>query len=417
MTIATVNKEIESIVTFLFLHIKLIFKPQELVKYILNESLKKLFIKSILLIIMNYFVFKLVFIILNTDKIGNYVQLPLLIVSLSVIYSICFLFIFFALKITLKERFKLAVFSSVFIYNTILPIQIIILIFFLVTESYFFYFFLLAVCLISTCFIFIIYPLCFNRKFPLVISIFLSYVLFCLINGSSYFLLKDKVAHGISDPIFHEFVETNKQYIETAKYIINNSILFNNFMREFSDGYNYSYDEMIKSQLLTVINKKNEVEVLLSTTQFSRNKRSLILTLESIEIYEKILFEFNRLIVSLDKEYINNLEKTLKERQILINNAQDKLEMLNERIDEHKKAGLDPTPDIIDEIEKMSNEIKQITADGADIKIITANMAINNAAMKEINALVKKLIVVTDKLIGESEKGINYFEWRTKIPF
>jgi uncharacterized coiled-coil protein SlyX len=230
-------------------------------------------------------------------------------------------------------------------------------------------------------------------------------------------LLKDKVAHGISDPIFHEFVETNKQYIETAKYIINNSILFNNFMREFSDGYNYSYDEMIKSQLLTVINKKNEVEVLLSTTQFSRNKRSLILTLESIEIYEKILFEFNRLIVSLDKEYINNLEKTLKERQILINNAQDKLEMLNERIDEHKKAGLDPTPDIIDEIEKMSNEIKQITADGADIKIITANMAINNAAMKEINALVKKLIVVTDKLIGESEKGINYFEWRTKIPF
>lgn len=147
----------------------------------------KLFIKSIMLIVMNYFIFKIIINIINTDKIVNYAQIPLLIVFVSIMYSICFIFIFFALKLTIKERLKLAIFSSIFIFSTILPIQFIILFCFLVTELYIFYFLYLIVNLLNTCFIFIRYPLCFNRKFKLAISISISYVLFCLINASSFF--------------------------------------------------------------------------------------------------------------------------------------------------------------------------------------------------------------------------------------
>lgn len=205
----------------------------------------------------------------------------------------------------------------------------------------------------------------------------------------------------------------NPHSLETVRYINNNSILFHDFMIAFNDGFDYSYYDMTKNQLVTVVNRKNEIENLLATTKFNRNKTRLILALEDIEIHERILFEYNRLIKITDKDNFNELEKVIAERKIALDNVREKLDML----DEYKTANFAIAGDTNDEFRNMVNEIEQILNDDAKIKILIANIAVNNDAMGEINLLISKLRAVTNKLIENEQEIMNYLEWRMKIPF
>jgi hypothetical protein len=418
MDINEINKEIETFLSFLTIHISLIFNPQKLVKYILNASIKKLIIKSILLLFINYFILKIIFEIINTSKNINYLQIPVMIVIISIVYCFCFPFIFISLKINLKEKIKLSVFSSIFIHNTLLPLIYIFFICFILTEIYVFYFVTIFIAIIINIFIFIIYPLFFNKKLFKAISILSSLGIFLVINYSTLILTTDKTNSNIyQDPIFHEFIEIQPKYLEIVVYINENSQLLIDSEQKFIAEGNYSYYDILKNQMATVINQKNEIEILLSKINFNRNKKCLILILEIIDIYEKILFEYDRLKINFSQKKLIELEIDLQEKIERNQNAKEKLQILNEKIKEHQRTDLPLSQSIIIEIESLKGEIEQLSNEKRENEVLMANMAVHGNAQKKIISLTEKLNAVMNNLLNETKKDIDFYDWRIKIPF
>lgn len=420
MDINEINKKIETFLSFLTNHINLIFKPQKLVKYILDESIKKLIIKSILLLFMNYFIFKIIFEIINTSININYLQIPVIIVITSIVYCFCFPFIFISLKINLKEKIKLSVFSSIFIHNTVLPIMYVFLICFILTETYLFYFFTILINILINIFIFFIYPLFFNKKLFKAISILASFCIYLVINYSIFIfvLSSDKTKNNIyQDPIFHEFIEIQPKYLEIATYINENDILLINSQQKFIAEGNYSYYDILKNQMATIINKKNEIEIILSKIKFNRNKKCFILTLEIIDIYEKLLFEYNRLILDFSQNKLKELQINLQERIERIQTAREKLQILNEKTNEYQRANLPLSQNIIIEVESLKREIEQLSNEERETDVLIENMKVHGNAQREIISLTKKSNTVINNLINEIKKNEEYYNWRINIPF
>jgi len=413
-----INK-INSLIIFFTSHIKLIFKPKELVDYILKESTKNLFVKTILLIFSNYYFFKFLIWIFNTDKISNFKQIPLVIVIFSIVHSICFYFIYLSIKINFKDKIKLSFFSSIIVFSSILPIQILIFFCFLITELYFFYFAYFIVCILCTYFIFIKYPLHFNKKLFLFISILFSYISSILINTTTNFSIKNLTGNDVVlDPIFHEFMENEPKCLEISKYMNSNNMLIINLTRSFSERFSYSYYVLLKNQILTVISKKGDIEKLLASTKFMKNKKKLILNLEIIEIFENILFEYNRLILDSNQDFLDVVELQIEEGQEAIANTKEKYNRIKEKLNEYEKLNLDmPPQEIIDEAKNLLKETEQIKNKNKEIKLLTDKLSINNNATREINLLIEKLNNVFALLIDEEKKSIDYIEWRIKIPF
>ena len=249
------------------------------------------------------------------------------------------------------------------------------------------------------------------------LSIFMSFTLLFLINNSSVRLIEEKTDGIIlTDPILQEFIEIDSQYLDIAMYINNNGMLLTQFMLDFNIGFDYHYYDIARRQMITMINKKNNVENLLSKTIFNKNKTRLILTLEFIEIIEEILFEFNRLIIDSEQDYFESLETIILERKTEIENAIEKSRILKDKIEEYKRLNIEITQEIIDESNRIIGEIQQVANEERQISILLNNIRINNNAIREINILVQRMNIILDLLNNEAKKNIKYLNWRTKLP-
>ena len=137
-----------------------------------------------------------------------------------------------------------------------------------------------------------------------------------------------------------------------------------------------------------------------------------------MEIYEKIQFEYNRLILSSSQNYFHELDRLIAQGKVEIENAIDRLQKYSDKIAEFENSNIDIPQEIINEGYEIYNEVQMIHDDNERrVTLLSANIAINQNAIREISSLISKTNSLLEALINEEKKSMGYFEWRAKIPF
>jgi hypothetical protein len=211
-------------------------------------------------------------------------------------------------------------------------------------------------------------------------------------------------------------MENQTNYMEVSKYIIKNDTLLFELIHKFNETFSYSYFELIKKQIHTIINQKRDIENILVSTKFNRNKKILLINLEIIEIMENLLFEYNRLLLDSNQDPLILLELQVEENNEALISAKEKINGIKEKVNGYEKLNIDIPQEIFVEIESIFKEVEKIKYKNGEIDILSIKISINNNAKNRINSLLEKLNTVYILLNDEIQKSIDYIEWRIKFP-
>jgi hypothetical protein len=231
-----------------------------------------------------------------------------------------------------------------------------------------------------------VYPIIFNRGFYRILALLITLVCFFGTNILTSLMFSafpseyDNTAKYIYDPILREYVGQNVLDQSKSSYINSNSEILIGELRELSKEYDSETLRRIAVQIGAITSQKDSLKDVLGRLHFNRNKRTIILNLEMIDILASINIQVGRL-VSMPADYAGRLDD-LKRRHTEVSRA---LQSQTEKLQQYLV--------LREQYKKEYDEIQQ--------KAKIAPDQVDHLQARKLVANIKSLMDAVDKETGQ----------------